>query len=179
MRIKQSIDLKKKDGFLFINAILLMGFFTFLFLGTEYLYVTVISHMVSDNSAVLAQNYALGVSAIGFLLYFLLGYFDRKRARAKDVLFILIGLIALFCIALISMEMAYVIVFAAGLVLFLLLGLLGSAAFSVSMKLMVMDRYLARAVGISLILLVALMTCVSAFGMVGTTIYSRKKKYTK
>ena len=149
MRITQSIDLKKKDGFLFINAILLMGFFTFLFLGTEYLYVTVISHMVSDNSAVLAQNYALGVSAIGFLLYFLLGYFDRKRARAKDVLFILIGLIALFCIALISMEMAYAIVFTAGLVLFLLLGLLGSAAFSVSMKLMVMDRYLARAVGIS------------------------------
>lgn len=149
MRITQSIDLKKKDGFLFINAILLMGFFTFLFLGTEYLYVTVISHMVSDNSAVLAQNYALGVSAIGFLLYFLLGHFDRKRARAKDVLFILIGLIALFCIALISMEMAYAIVFTAGLVLFLLLGLLGSAAFSVSMKLMVMDRYLARAVGIS------------------------------
>lgn len=149
MRITQSIDLKKKDGFLFINAILLMGFFTFLFLGTEYLYVTVISHMVSDNSAVLAQNYALGVSAIGFLLYFLLGYFDRKRARAKDVLFILIGLIALFCIALISMEMAYAIVFTAGLVLFLLLGLLGSAAFSVSMKLLVMDRYLARAVGIS------------------------------
>lgn len=149
MKITQSIDLKKKDGFLFINAILLMGFFTFLFLGTEYLYVTVISHMVSDNSAVLAQNYALGVSAIGFLLYFLLGHFDRKRARAKDVLFILIGLIALFCIALISMEMAYAIVFTAGLVLFLLLGLLGSAAFSVSMKLMVMDRYLARAVGIS------------------------------
>ena len=55
----------------------------------------------------------------------------------------------------------------------------GSAVFSFSMKLMVMDRYLARAVGISLILLVALMTCVSAFGMVGTTIYSRKKKYTK
>ena len=103
MRITQSIDLKKKDGFLFINAILLMGFFTFLFLGTEYLYVTVISHMVSDNSAVLAQNYALGVSAIGFLLYFLLGYFDRKRARAKDVLFILIGLIALFFIVFISM----------------------------------------------------------------------------
>ena len=149
MRITQSIDLKKKDGFLFINAILLMGFFTFLFLGTEYLYVTVISHMVSDNSAVLAQNYALGVSAIGFLLYFLLGHFDRKRARAKDVLFVLIGLIALFCIALISMEMAYAIVFTAGLVLFLFLGLLGSAAFSVSMKLMVMDRYLARAVGIS------------------------------
>ena len=29
MRITQSIDLKKKDGFLFINAILLMGFFIF------------------------------------------------------------------------------------------------------------------------------------------------------
>jgi len=27
MKITQSIDLKKKDGFLFINAILLMGFF--------------------------------------------------------------------------------------------------------------------------------------------------------
>ena len=148
-KFQKIVSGKYKDAVFLFNAILLMGFFTFLFLGTEYLYVTVISHMVSDHSAVLAQNYALGVSAIGFLLYFLLGRLGQKRARTKDVFFVLIGLIALFCLALISMEMAYATVFTAGLVLFLLLGLLGSAAFSVSMKLMATDRYLARAVGIS------------------------------
>ena len=149
METTRCVNLNKKDTILFINAVLLMGFFTFLFLGTEYLYVTEISHMVSDHSAVLAQDYALGVSAIGFLLYFLLGRFGKKRARTKDVLFVLIGLLSVFCIALICMDMPYTVVFTAGLVLFLLLGLLGSAAFSVSMKLMATDRYLARAVGIS------------------------------
>ena len=80
--------------------------------------------MVSDHSAVLAQNYALGVSAVGFLLYFLLGRFGKKRVRAKDVLFVLIGLFSVLCIAFICMDLPYSVVFTTGLVLFLLLGLL-------------------------------------------------------
>ena len=46
-----------------------MGLFMFLFLCAEYLYVDVLSRMVSGDRAVLAQNEALGVSAVGFLLY--------------------------------------------------------------------------------------------------------------
>ena len=53
----------------YLQAALLMGLFTFLFLCAEYLYVDVLSRMVSGDRAVLAQNEALGVSAVGFLLY--------------------------------------------------------------------------------------------------------------
>jgi hypothetical protein len=59
-------DMKKKDRIPYINAVVLMGLFTFLFLGAEYLYVDVLSSMVSEDKTVLAQNYALGVSTAGF-----------------------------------------------------------------------------------------------------------------
>lgn len=140
-------DMKKKDRIPYINAVVLMGLFTFLFLGAEYLYVDVLSRMVSDDKTVLAQNYALGVSTAGFLLYPLLNRFCKNRLKA--VCFVMISLESVMCIALICMGTAYTATFIAGLVLFLLLGLAGSAVFYVSMRMMKTDRYLARTVGIS------------------------------
>lgn len=146
-KITQSACFKKKDGISYINAVVLMGLFTFLFLGAEYLYVDVLSRMVSEDKTVLAQNYALGVSAAGFLLYPLLNRFCKNRLKA--VCFVMISLASVLCIALICMGTAYTATFIAGLVLFLLLGLFGSAVFYVSMRMMKTDRYLARTVGIS------------------------------
>lgn len=146
-KITQSVDFKKKDRIPYINAVVLMGLFTFLFLGAEYLYVDVLSRMVSEDKTVLAQNYALGVSTAGFLLYPLLNRFCKNRLKA--VCFVMISLASVMCIALICMGNAYTATFIAGLVLFLLLGLAGSAVFYVSMRMMKTDRYLARTVGIS------------------------------
>lgn len=120
-------DMKKKDRIPYINAVVLMGLFTFLFLGAEYLYVDVLSRMVSEDKTVLAQNYALGVSTAGFLLYPLLNRFCKNRLKA--VCFVMISLASVMCIALICMGTAYTATFIAGLVLFLLLGLAGSAVF--------------------------------------------------
>lgn len=78
-KITQSVDFKKKERIPYINAVILMGLFTFLFLGAEYLYVDVLSRMVSEGKTVLAQNYALGVSAAGFLLYPLFHRFCKNR----------------------------------------------------------------------------------------------------
>ena len=64
-----------------------MGLFTFLFLGAEYLYVDVLSRMVSEDKTVLAQNYALGVSAAGFLLYPLLTDFVKTFSKLFALLF--------------------------------------------------------------------------------------------
>lgn len=146
-KITQSVDFKKKDRIPYINAVILMGLFTFLFLGAEYLYVDVLSRMVSEYKTVLAQNYALGVSAAGFLLYPLFHRFCKKRL--KIIISAIISLASVLCIALICMGTAYTTTFITGLVLFLLLGLFGSAAFYVSMRMMKTDRYLARTVGIS------------------------------
>ena len=41
-----------------VNAILLIGIFTFVFLGAEYLFVNMISLSVTEGKTVIAQNYA-------------------------------------------------------------------------------------------------------------------------
>ena len=76
----------------YLQAALLMGLFTFLFLCAEYLYVDVLSRMVSGDRAVLAQNE--GVSAVGFLLYPLAERSCRERLRLA--LLVLSGLAAGF-----------------------------------------------------------------------------------
>lgn len=146
-KVTQSVDFKKKDRIPYINAVVLMGLFTFLFLGAEYLYVDVLSRIVSEDKTVLAQNYALGVSAAGFALYPLFNRFCKDRLKA--VCSILIGLLSVLCIALICADTAYSATFTAGLALFLFLGLFGSAVFYISMRMMKTDRYLARTVGVS------------------------------
>lgn len=42
-KITQGVNFKTKDKIPYINAVVLMGVFTFLFLGAEYLYVDVLS----------------------------------------------------------------------------------------------------------------------------------------
>lgn len=144
-KITHSIDSNKRDSYIY--AVTLMGLFTFLFLGVEYFFVNVLSHIVSEDQTVLAQNYALGVSAAGFVLYALFDHFCKDRL--KEACFIFIALLSVLCMAFIYMGTTYTAVFFAGLVLFLLLGLTGSAAFYTSMCRMKTEQYLARTVGIS------------------------------
>lgn len=129
----------------YLQAALLMGLFTFLFLCTEYLYVDVLSRMVSGDRAVLAQNEALGVSAAGFLLYPLAERSCREQLRL--VLLGLAGLLSVGCIPLVCGGTAYRVTFPVGLVFFLLFGLLDGAVFTAAVALMPTDRYLARTVG--------------------------------
>ena len=144
-KITHSMDCNKRDSYIY--AITLMGLFTFLFLGVEYFFVNVLSHIVPEDQTVLAQNYALGASAAGFVLYALFDYFCKDRL--KEVCFILIAFLSVLCMAFIYTGTTYTAVFFAGFVLFLLLGLTGSAVFYISMCRMKTEQYLARTVGIS------------------------------
>ena len=145
-KITQGVKLKK-ERIPYIYAVILMGLFTFLFLGAEYLYVDVLSRIVLEDETVLAQNYALGVSTAGFVLYPLFNRFCKDRLKA--VCSVIIGLLSILCLAFICSGTTYAAVFAAGLVLFLFLGLFGSGVFYVSVRMMKTERYLARTVGIS------------------------------
>lgn len=126
-----------------IYIILLMGLFTFLFLGTEYLYVDLLSCIVSQDATVIAQNYALGASSIGFLLYPLLNRLIKSRFKNNSLL--LTGLVSIIGIVLLGTEYTFII----GLVLFLFLGIIGSCVYYQSMCMLETDQYLARIVGIS------------------------------
>ena len=61
--------MKAKEKVNYIKVIMLMAIFTFIFLGIEYLFVDMISLLVSENTVVLSQNYVLGMSCLGFVLY--------------------------------------------------------------------------------------------------------------
>ncbi|MGN0545499.1 MAG: LuxR C-terminal-related transcriptional regulator [Acutalibacteraceae bacterium] len=146
----QNIDLRKQNKLLYIKAIIVMSIFTFLFLGSEYLFDNMISLLTSEKKAVLAQNYVLGVSTAGFLLYPLFNRSLKKRCRTVCTLFF--ALLSVLCIFLILQHISYAATLIAGFVLFLLFGLLGSAVYYAAVCMIKADRYLARIVGISYML---------------------------
>ena len=94
-RITRGADFHKKTISPYLYAAALMGMFTFLFLGAEYLFVNVLSGVVSEDKTVLAQNYALGISAAGFVLYPLSGRFQKDRLKAVCAVFG--GLLSVLC----------------------------------------------------------------------------------
>lgn len=90
--------LKKRDDVLntfkersnYLKAIALMSIFTFIFLGIEYLFVDMISLLVSENRVVLSQNYVLGMRCLGFILYLLyrfLGLISIISTKERDELY--------------------------------------------------------------------------------------------
>ena len=134
----------------YIYSVIIMGFFTFLFLGAVYLYDNMISLMLSEKETVLAQNYALGVSTLGFLLYPVLRRFAKKQWRVGLTLFTAIA--SVLCLFIICRHVSYEITLISGIFLFLFLGVLGSTVFYTSACILQTDRYLARTVGASYML---------------------------
>lgn len=146
-KLMQCEVLNKENKASHIKAVAMMAIFTFVFLGAEYLYVNMISLSVSGNKSVMAQNYALGISALGFLLY---PVFCRLcKDKIYTVCNVFITAASIFCIFFICRHLSYNVTFAIGLLLFLFLGIFGSVVFYRSMCLLENDRYLARLVGIS------------------------------
>lgn len=129
-----------------IYAIVLMGLFTFVFLSVEYMFVNELSLLVSEQKATLSQNYVLGVSTAGFLLYPLLKHFLSRRLQ--NILMILAGLLSVFLTILITCSKSFEYIFHGGIILFILLGLVGSNVYYVS-ACMIEKRHLAKTVGIS------------------------------
>ena len=74
----------------YLKAIALMSIFTFIYLGKEYLFVDMISLLVSENRVVLSQNYVLGMRCLGFILYLLyrfLGLISIISTKERDELY--------------------------------------------------------------------------------------------
>lgn len=121
-----------------------MAIFTFIFLGIEYLFVDMISLLVSENTVVLSQNYVLGMSCLGFVLYPLYNRYFKGLSRR-----ICIGISAIIIVALITiiyLHPTYLITFITGLIL---LGGLGGVTSYKAICILPDQKYLARCVGIS------------------------------
>ena len=130
-----------------VNAILLIGIFTFVFLGAEYLFVNMISLSVTEGRTVIAQNYALGASAVGFFLYPAMERWGGRRY--KSALTFILALGAIICTFIVQQHISYAATMTAGMVLFLLLGVFGSAVHYLAAVTIDGDNALARLAGIA------------------------------
>lgn len=130
----------------YIYAIVLMGLFTFVFISVEYMFVSRLSLLVSQQRATLSQNYVLGVSTAGFLLYPLFKHFLNNRLY--KLLMIITGLLSVFLTISTSYGKSFEYIFSGGIILFILLGLVGGNVYYVS-ACMIRNRHLAKTAGIS------------------------------
>ena len=60
---------KKNINKNWIEIIILISLFNFLFLGSEYLFDNMIAKVANPSKVVIAQSYVLGASVVGFVLY--------------------------------------------------------------------------------------------------------------
>ena len=84
-----------------------------------------VSRIVEESQTVIAQNYALGVNALGFLIYPLIN--RSVRERNKTILIFSLSFLSIICIFLIQQHISFSVTLAAGVVLFLLLGVFGGS----------------------------------------------------
>ena len=130
-----------------VSAILLIGLFTFIFLGAEYLYVNMIALTAEARKAVNAQNYALGVSVTGFLLYPALSRLVKRQYQG--IITLALALAAIVCIFVMQQHLSYAAILISGMVLFFVLGFFGSAVHSIAARIVRASAALARIVGIA------------------------------
>jgi hypothetical protein len=130
-----------------LRAISMLAVFTFLFLSTEYFYVNRIAQNASSARTVNVQNYALGVSAVGFCLYPLLFRFFRDRLHSA--VFFTLTMLAIVCFVILGSPVPPGLLTAVGMLLFLVLGILGSAVHYHFLCKISDKKYFARMVGIS------------------------------
>ena len=149
-KIRQSDAFNKENRIPYTKAVLLMSLFTFTFLGAEFLFVNMISNTVSGSQSVAAQNYALGISVTGFILYPLFCRFCK--GTLQSVISMGASVLSVVCFFLICRHSSYALTLCMGLLLFLILGAFGSAVFCKSLCLLEDNTYLARLVGISYML---------------------------
>ena len=68
-----------------IRIIAVLAIFNYIFLGSEYLFDNMIRYATDSAGVVRAQNYVLGISVIGFLLFPCINrYFKSYRTKCVD-----------------------------------------------------------------------------------------------
>ena len=149
-KIRQCDAFNKENRIPYTKAVVLMSLFTFTFLGAEFLFVDMISHTVSGNQSVAAQNYALGISAVGFILYPL--FCRLCKGNLQSAISVAAAILSAACLFLICRHSSYALTLCMGLLLFLILGAFGSAVFYKSLCLLEDNTYIARLAGVSYML---------------------------
>ena len=89
--------------------IIIIALFNYVFLGTEYMYDNMMLYVINSNGVVNAQNYILGVSVAGFLMYPLLKRVYRKNNNMLllHIFKVCVVITGIICIAVMGTHSSY------------------------------------------------------------------------
>ena len=124
-----------------------LALFYGIFLGSEYLFDNMMMTVAEAEEVVLAQSYILGISVAGFLLFPAISHFLKRKSGFLYIAGFLAAMTGIVCLFLIQQHLSYGMMMLSGGVLFLILGVLGSAVHYMTAKTMGNSRFLARTVG--------------------------------
>ena len=130
-----------------IQVIIALALFNFVFLGTEYLFDNMMAYVTNSDKVVIAQNYVLGASVLGLLLF--VGWNRFLKRREKLMSCFLIIAINIVCISMVLKHESYLTTLLAGIILFIFYGISGSAVHYMAACVLTDDRHLAKTVGIA------------------------------
>lgn len=138
---------KELTNNIIIMTILALSFFSFIFLGIEYMFDNMMAYVTDSQGVVMAQSYILGISVIGFLLFPLI---QRKVGKNTKYMMAFVGVILLIMgIFVIQQHMSYAAILISGCMVFLLLGIVGSAVHYMASCVLNKSRNLSKIIGIS------------------------------
>lgn len=130
-----------------IYCIIVLALFLFVFLGMEYLFDNCMAMVTDASGVVVAQSYILAASVIGFVLFPLL--YRRCNTYATRILIAVAGLEGVLCCYIICLHSSCRAILLAGLLLYVNLGVLGSAIHYGVIRILGYDSHLASIAGVS------------------------------
>lgn len=132
-----------------VRIIISLALFNFIFLGTEYLFDNMMALVTDSKQVVIAQSYILGVSVIGFLLYAVIDHFINMSTNIKYIGCFAMVVISIICIFIIQHHSSYEVILISGCIVFILLGIAGSAIHFMAARELKGDNHLAKTVGVA------------------------------
>lgn len=140
-----NIDLEHKR---ILKAIVALALFSFIFLGTEYMFDNMMAYVTDAEGVVTAQSYILGASVIGFLIFPVL--YRIIKQNIQNIMVFSGAIVGIICIFVIWQHASYALTLAMGCILFVLFGIAGSAVHYLAICVLEKNKkYLARYVGIA------------------------------
>lgn len=128
-----------------IKMIVMLAFFNFIFLGTEYLFDNAMTYVTDAKGVVVSQSYILGASVIGFLLFAPVKTVLKERTLYFAAF--VAAMSGIICIFIMREHTSYKAMLTAGCIAFILFGMAGSAVCYRMLQSLWNSAHLAKAVG--------------------------------